>query len=356
MNDPKKLASLYQPKQGKPVNLDRQVCTLRFSPCGKFLAAGGSDTTVRRLDATTDALAALPPLIGHNGWVQALAFHPDGKRLLTADSWGELRCWPFADREPKPLWVVKQAHDGWLRGVAVSPDGSSIATCGRDGKVCLWSAADGKKLRECIGHKEDVFSVAFHPDGKSLVSGDLKGVVKQWDVVTGKPTREFDGRVLHTLSRLQDVGGARCLVFDTKGTTLACAGTKPVNGGNVQGTPTVLLFDWATGKLKHTLNVGGNGDGFVYDLAFHPTGFVIGVTSGNPGTGKFFFMQPGDSKPFFLTPKMANCHALAVDPSWTRLVVAATNTGSNGNGRNLNKKKEYPGNYSPLFVWRFPKA
>jgi hypothetical protein len=38
-----------------------------------------------------------------------------------------------------------------------------------------------------------------------------------------------------------------------------------------------------------------------------------------------------------------------------RLVVAATNTNNNGNGRLL-RGKEYPGNFSPLFVWDLPKA
>src|SRR5262245_961432 len=99
MNDPKKVA----PKESKVLQLDRQMCIVRFSPCGKVLAAGSTDATVRRWDATAEPFDALPHLTGHNGWVQGLAFHPDGKRLLTADSWGAIHCWPFADREPKPL-------------------------------------------------------------------------------------------------------------------------------------------------------------------------------------------------------------------------------------------------------------
>src|SRR5689334_23247396 len=130
--DPKELLKRYQPKEVKVLTPDRQMCTVRFSPCGKFLAAGGTDGTVRRWDASTDQLPELPPLTGHNGWVQGLAFHPDGRRLFTADSWGQLRCWPYADKEPKPLWAVAQAHDGWIRRLALSPDGKLLATCGLD--------------------------------------------------------------------------------------------------------------------------------------------------------------------------------------------------------------------------------
>jgi WD40 repeat protein len=351
--DPKTLLERYRPKEVKALKPDRQLCIIRFSPCGKFLAAGSFEGTVRRWDATSDQWPELSPLTGHGGWVQAIAFHPDGRRLVSADSWGQLRCWLYAEEKPEPLWAVNQAHNGWIRGLAVSPDGKLLATCGRDQKVCLWSAEDGRKHAELTGHQEDVYSLAFHPDGKSLISGDLKGLVKHWDLETGKRLREFGARSLYRSDRLQDVGGVRCLAFDREGAVLACAGAKPKNGANVQGTPTILLFDWQSGQPKHTLHVGNDGDGYVFDLLMHPDGFVIAVTSGNPGTGKLFFQRPGDAQPFFLATKMANCHSLSLHPNGRRLVVAATNGGSNGNGRLL-KNMEYPGNWSPLHVWDLP--
>jgi WD40 repeat protein len=352
--DPKAAPPQAQPKEGKTLQLDQQACIVRFSLCGKLLAAGGFDGRVHRWDATTDPLTTLPALTGHNGWVQALAFHPDGKRLFTADTWGRLCCWPYADKQPRPLWNVPQAHDGWVRQAAVSPDGKLLATCGRDAAVRLWSTEDGKKQRELTGRGEDVFCVAFHPDGKSLVSGDLKGAIQQWDLATGKGGRTFDAKVMYRYDRIQDVGGVRCLAFDRAGTTLACGGSEPKSGGFVQGAPLVLLFDWPTGKRKHLHKFGAENDGFVYDLAFHPDGFLMAVTSGQPGSGKLLFHRPGEAQPFFLTTKMANCHSLAVHPQGRRLVVSATNGGSNGNGRLLGKNKEYPGNWSPLHIWELP--
>jgi WD40 repeat protein len=352
--DTKAAPARSQPKEGKVLKLEQQVCIVRYSACGKFLAAGGCDGRVHRWDAATDTLAPLPPLVGHDGWVQALAFHSDGKHLFTADTWGRLCCWPYAETQPRPLWTVTQAHDGWLRQAAVSPDGKLLATCGRDTVVRLWSTQNGTKQRELIGHGEDVFCVTFHPDGKSLVSGDLKGVVRQWDLATGKPGRTFDAKVLYRYDRIQDVGGVRCLAFDRAGATLACGGCEPKSGGFVQGSPVVLLFDWSTGARKHLHKLGADNDGFVYDLAFHPGGFFMAVTSGQPGSGKLLFHRPGEEKPFFLTTKMANCHSLAVHPQGRRLVVSATNGGSNGNGRRLGKNKEYPGNWSPLHLWDLP--
>lgn len=341
-----------EPRQIASINPDRQLCIVRFSPCGRIVAGGGYDATVRRWEVGQDSLTAMPNLNGHHGWVQALAFHPDRRRLITADSWGELRIWPYADREPQPIQTIANAHDGWIRDIAVSADGQKFATCGRDQKVTLWNM-DGQRIRDLAGHDEDVFSVAFHQDNRTLVSGDLKGNVFQWDTNTGRRTRTLDCSTLYAESRLQDVGGVRRLVFSGNGQTLACAGTTPRNGGNVQGVPTILLFDWASGNRQHTINVGAAGDAYVCDLKFHSTGYLMAVTSGNPGTGKFFLIRPGEESPFFLHTRMANCHSLAVHPSGNRVVVAATNSRSNGNGRPL-QDGEYVGNHSPLFLWNLP--
>ncbi|MBI2808266.1 MAG: WD40 repeat domain-containing protein [Planctomycetes bacterium] len=340
-----------QPRRVRTVNTDRQLGVIRFSPCGRFLAGGGYDATVRRWDYTEAALNALPNLTGHRGWVQALAFHPDQRRLFTADSWGEVRVWNHTERQPNASRTIA-AHDGWVRDLAVSADGRTLATCGRDRKVCLWSTQTGNKLHELTAHTDDVFAVAFHPNNQKLVSGDLRGNVYEWDVANGRRGRTFDARSLFGVQRLNDVGGARRLVFDAAGRSLAVAGGRPGTSGSV---PTILLFDFAAARLQHTVSVGAATDGFVFDLAFHTAGYLIAVTSGTPGTGKFFLHRPGEQAPYFVSTAMPNCHSLAVHPSGQRLFVAATNAGSNGNGRPL-RNGTYPGNTSPLHLWELPRA
>ena len=75
---------------------------------------------------------------------------------------------------------------------------------------------------------------------------------------------------------------------------------------------------------------------------------------GQPGNGKLFF-QNLDEAAAFVTMPLPNCHALAVHPFGTRLVVSATNGNSSGNGRPKSKNADYPGNFSPLHVFDFPK-
>lgn len=86
----------------------------------------------------------------------------------------------------------------------------------------------------------------------------------------------------------------------------------------------------------------------------HPDGFLLAVTSGNPGTGKLLFHRLGDEQPFFSTTKMANCHSVSLHPDGRRLAVVATSKGSNGNGRRVDKDGNYIGNSSPVHLLEMP--
>jgi WD40 repeat protein len=358
--DPKSLAEQYtptKPKDSKPFESDKkQHNGARYSPCGRFLIAGGYDGSVHRWDVTGDEPKLLEPLTGHHGWVQALAFAPGGGIVFTGDSWGRLRAWDYTADKPTPSWEIAEAHDGWLRRIAVSGDGKMLATCGHDQVVRLWDAATGKKEHEFTGHGHDVFVVAFHPDNRQLVSGDHYGVIKHWDIADRKHVRDFDARVLFVENRLQEVGSVRSILFDKDGTTLLAGGTKPKNGGNVQGTPTLLTFNWADGQKTAETTFGGEGDVYVYELQLDPRGYVLVGISGNPGTGKFCFWRIGDKEPFF-SQAMGNCHAISVHPSGQKLAMTGINANNQGNGRVKGTgDMDYPGNYSPITFWDMPVA
>jgi hypothetical protein len=141
------------------------------------------------------------------------------------------------------------------------------------------------------------------------------------------------------------------LAIDREGKLLAAGGTTPKNGGTVVGPPTLLIFDVATGEQKHKLTLGADNDCYVADIHFHAEGFLSVVTYGTPGAGQLLYVLPGEDKPFF-TKKLPNLHSLSWHPDGQRLAVVATNPGSNGNGRPLDKDGNYIGNNSPIHVLR----
>ncbi|MFO0878675.1 MAG: hypothetical protein U0840_15140 [Gemmataceae bacterium] len=338
---------------GKPVTTDFQLTLLRYNPSGTLLVGGGYVGQVHRWNASGDSLVPLPPLQGHQGWVQGVAFHPAGKILYTADSWGRLCAWDIEAQSPSVRWQHPQAHPAWIRRLAVSPDGALLASCSSDGLVRTWASPTGQKRLD-YQHPVDVLSLAFTPDSSALFLGDLHGEIHQLALETGKDVRVLDARKMYRLDRIQDVGGVRCLEIDPTGKILAAGGCQPTSGAFVQGAGLLIFFDLATGKVRQSLDIGGTNDGFVYDLAWHRSGFVLAVLSGQPGTGKLIAHRVGETQPWFTTTKMANCHSLALHPKQRRLVVAATNAGSSGNGRVKTKDGIYPGNFSPIHQWELP--
>ena len=92
----------------------------------------------------------------------------------------------------KELFALK-GHAGWVNSVAFSPDGQRLASGSNDRTVKLWDSATGKELFALKGHAGPVHSVAFSPDGQRLASGSWDQTVRIWDSVTGKELLRLQG-------------------------------------------------------------------------------------------------------------------------------------------------------------------
>src|SRR5207245_470641 len=106
---------------------------------GTELNAQGSEEEVTSPLAPTGARRD-NPLDGHGDALNAVAFSPDGQRLVTASRDRTARVW--AVQTGKALFIL-QGHTEPIRWVAWSPDGKQIASAGQDRKVILWDAATG---------------------------------------------------------------------------------------------------------------------------------------------------------------------------------------------------------------------
>jgi WD40 repeat protein len=334
---------------------DGQLRIVRFGPDGKSLWGGTYDGRVRRWDLKGETPQELAALHGHHGFVDAMVCSPALQRMFTADSWGRLCAWQLGDA-PTIQWQHEAAHDGWIRRIALSPDEKRLATCGRDKMVRIWSAETGERLAELAGHIDEVFAIAFHPEGNALASADTLANLKHWDATTGKCVREAKLTNLHYYDRDHDVAGVYVLRFIDGGKTLVAAGSQPVGGGFVQGFPRIEIVAWDSLTVAKSFTLGTKEDGFVFDLAEHPDGYLVLVTSGAMGVGQFMLLRPSEEKPFLTSKEIPNSHSLSLHAASGRVAISSTNRNSNFNGAQLDKEGKYLGNVSPVTIMELAEA
>ena len=296
---------------------DSPLIACRFDPTGRFVFVTCEDQTIQRFDLDSGEKVSF---VGHESWVRDLAFMPDGETMVSCDYGGRLIWWPALAEPPKPIRTI-QAHDGWVRSVAISPDGQWLASGGNDRMVRLWNPYDGQLISALPGHDSHVYCVRFHPDGKFLLTGDLGGWVRQWDPSAGGELHRFDATALHSYHGGQRVhyGGVRTISVSTDRRYLACGGlhraVNPFAGGN---DPLVLLFEWDTQKLVRKMPVGGRG--VVWQLAFHPNGFLVG------GAGvHLLFWKPDQDTEFFKAKLPELVREMDMHPDGLRLATVHPN-------------------------------
>jgi WD40 repeat protein len=148
---------------------------LAFSPDEKLLALGGlgeyPDGRIWLYDTANWTVIYELPVQGQN--VLDLVFSPDGARLYSAGTDGQIRSWNTADGTlQNTLQKGRQANR-----IALSPDGALLASiyCSSSdtygctlGGVVVWKVAGGKII---IEFADVAFTAAFSPDGSLLATG-----------------------------------------------------------------------------------------------------------------------------------------------------------------------------------------
>lgn len=144
-------------------------------------------------------VAAEPPLHhltldsgGHRGFVNDIAFSPDGELLVSGSDDATIRIWDW--RAGVTLRILRHqigaGNEGKVFAVAVSPDGGTVAAGGYFGPgigdtppygdIRLFDIRSGRIIAVLKGLEQAVLDLAFSPDGEMLAAGGDDGFVHVW--------------------------------------------------------------------------------------------------------------------------------------------------------------------------------
>jgi eukaryotic-like serine/threonine-protein kinase len=268
LHSPQGLVQLWDPATLRGVGYlsghTERVTSVAFDREGRTVVTGSADGTARLWDSSTGR--QLATLGEHRRGVSGVAFLPAGKVVVTASGAGEVRRW-----EPEKLRDHDLLGDGALqvvRALAFTPDGSRLLTAGPgefppdQPELTVWDPARGRRLRTIQGRKTSIVDVSFSPDGKTLATAHtaylahgLPGEVRLWDAATGAARATLRGH-RHAVF---------AVAFSPDGGHLASAGGDPSASS---ATGQVLLWD-SSGRLVRAFP---EQEGAVVAAAFSPDG------------------------------------------------------------------------------------
>ena len=250
------------------------VSSVAFSPDGgRLLSSNRWESAVKLWDAGTGRLVrmfhhAKGPL---RSGVSAAVLSPDGTRVATAGN-GEkaVKIWNAETGQ------LLQAFAEPVRGthkVAFSPDGRRLLLA--DSKsITLWDTESGASLRTLGSHGlSDLYDilVAFSADGALALTADHENGLELWSVETGQPVRTFKpglGRVVavsRDVARAVTVGLSRTFklwdiasrqelgAFERYASSVDSVAASPDGTRLLTLDNRVRLWDAASGRLAHTL-------------------------------------------------------------------------------------------------------
>jgi WD40 repeat protein len=175
--------------QKEPLNLAiRLAGSIGFSPDGQTLAVSrilpdGVDfwnLTTRSKQSV--GMGSADPL-GGKGWVGAVCFCSDGRRMAFYQEETVVRLWDLDKQREQSVFEV--ANQAKFPTAALRADGKLAAIGEGNGILNLWNPKTGKKVAVVQASRLHVPYAYFSPDGQTMATHEiLESAVKIWDVPT----------------------------------------------------------------------------------------------------------------------------------------------------------------------------
>jgi WD40 repeat protein len=151
-----------------------------FSPDGRTVAArkfGGRFVWFWSAE-TGELLGSFPIPAATASWESVGAFSPDSKHFAVASD----RFVHVVDVATRAAVLVLRGHEAKVNALAFSPDGARLLTGSDDQSAALWEVGTGRILAVYKGHPGPVRLVAYSPDGARVTTASTDPLARVWPV------------------------------------------------------------------------------------------------------------------------------------------------------------------------------
>jgi WD40 repeat protein len=168
-----------------PLNQIRPSAGRHLSADGRLFAMCRPHGTLRIIELAS----GVPLWHVAIGWTADRSFSPAAVAppRIVAPIGGDQRDVGVWDARTGVRLGILRGHTDEVYAVAWSPDGSRIVTGGRDQVIRIWDADLYEEVARLQGHRSYVKALAFAPDGQTLYSAGGDHTVRLWGVT---PFRE----------------------------------------------------------------------------------------------------------------------------------------------------------------------
>ena len=274
---------------------DSWVRGMTFADAGKTLITGGTDGRLLWFPASGKAKdEKLPPsreIKAHDGWIRAVATSADGKLVASAGNDQVVRIWNVADG--KKIGELT-GHESHIYNLAFHPDGKQLVSGDLMANLIDWDFAAGKQTRtwkaESLIKFDKTFlafiggfrGLTFSADGKQLAGSGITNVSNAFAGIGNPSVVIFDWKtgapaVIEHLSKGGLRGVAWGAALHPDGTRIACVG----------GTGGYLLF-WKSNEAEDFHRIKLPND--ARDLHLSPDGLHL-ATAHHDGHLRIHLMQ-----------------------------------------------------------------
>lgn len=160
---------------------------LAYSPDGQRIVTTADDGKIKVWDTTSGF--CIVTFTEHTSGVTACEFAKKGNVLFTSSLDGSVRAWDLIRYRNFRTFTAPTRLS--FSCMAVDPSGEVVAAGSLDSfDIHIWSVQTGQLLDQLSGHEGPVSSLAFAPNGGLLVSGSWDRTARIWSVFSRTQTSE----------------------------------------------------------------------------------------------------------------------------------------------------------------------